>query len=393
MGEFRRALAELVASVAADASYPQELSRKLSIDKSLSWKVSRVIRADDLLSAVPHIPGRAGLRIVLQSAERAGAPAGYLAALQTAEAKLDEFIDAHCGDRETFATMGGSASHGTIVETAESHRKLAFRGQSATLGVRARTQISVQFVAPSQEDPTQVDLASIGGLVDFRRLRPDVTGGVCVIANYIGDNEDARTSLSPEPLDGRYPPTAAPLLGEFGTSPVPQLCLQRVSQSSVRLELTEGEVGNTAAATCVGGWLYRLTASRSRTDVDEFGEHLAFWSTPTEAAVHDVYMHKSMNASEPTGTVYSNLPQSKPFEFGKRASGILPLGEVLREITDSGPKYVIPEFPRYSEMVEYTCRKVGWNLADFRVFRMRVEYPPVPAVAVIRYHLKDAPKG
>ncbi len=69
----RSSFAELLASVGADPAHPQEVARQLNLNKNLTWKISRIIRASDPAGAVPHIPGKAGMTILLDSFKKAGA--------------------------------------------------------------------------------------------------------------------------------------------------------------------------------------------------------------------------------------------------------------------------------------------------------------------------------
>ena len=73
--ELRTSLAALVDSVGADAAMPQEMSRRFRLDKTLTWKITRIVCGDDTLSAATHMPGRAALALFVEALEGAGAPA------------------------------------------------------------------------------------------------------------------------------------------------------------------------------------------------------------------------------------------------------------------------------------------------------------------------------
>ena len=68
----RGSLTELIASAGGDARKPQEVSRRFGIDKSLAWKVSRVIKAMAPHEALTHVPGVAAFEILFETMERAG---------------------------------------------------------------------------------------------------------------------------------------------------------------------------------------------------------------------------------------------------------------------------------------------------------------------------------
>ena len=57
----RASLIDLYASVGADPETPQDVSRAFKLNASLTWNISKLIKASDGLSAVPHIPGSKSL--------------------------------------------------------------------------------------------------------------------------------------------------------------------------------------------------------------------------------------------------------------------------------------------------------------------------------------------
>src|SRR5262249_44493793 len=154
----RMAISEAFSSLDADPTKPQVLARRFGIDKSLSWRLSRLMTENDPLVAIPHLPGNAGLGIVMRSLKHAGTRSDLLDAMQTAIDEFDRMVGMHAGDRETLKMMVGSASPDARQQRDESQRKLSFLGNSATWGVQARLQICTSFIAPGT-DPRMIDLA------------------------------------------------------------------------------------------------------------------------------------------------------------------------------------------------------------------------------------------
>ena len=75
------------------------LSRKLAIDKSLSWRMVRFVEEPNAFSASKHLPGVAGLRIFARAVSAAGATAASVAQFDAALEELEGVIAKHAGTR------------------------------------------------------------------------------------------------------------------------------------------------------------------------------------------------------------------------------------------------------------------------------------------------------
>src|SRR5205814_1895516 len=107
-GSLRSAIIDALGSVETDASKPTKIARRLGLDKNLAWRVSRIASAGDPYSATQHIPGDAGVDILVRSLERGGADfrrlrAGALWTLFRVHAYQDDgsSIDSRGAGRET----------------------------------------------------------------------------------------------------------------------------------------------------------------------------------------------------------------------------------------------------------------------------------------------------
>lgn len=384
----RVSLAELITALGMDTSQPQEISRRLGVDKNLSWRVTRFIREEDSWAAVPQLPGTAGFGILLNSAEKAGADAESLESVRSAVEALEEFVRHHSNDRETFTMMAGAVSPRAVREQNEAHRRLAFRGQSAVWGVQVRLQFAAQLVMPSDR-AGMVDIAAMTGYVDFRRLRPDVSWTMASIGGYSGDNAFGQVdSVEPLPGDGRG--ADGYVLDEFCSTGHPPVRTTTGPRGVKLIELAEGPIGNTGAMTCVAGWIYRRTASIYRTPEDSLGEHIIGLSTPAELTVFDLFVHDELRAVLPPRlAIYSNLPAGRTFSPAAREQGLLPVGEEITTLGARPPSFLIPEAPFYAKLVRSVMQRLGQSERDFHGFRLRLKYPPVPALAIFSYPLLE----
>ena len=69
----RRAIRDLSVGAGCDPLRPQEVSRRLGINKNLTWKFARILLAPDSLEAIPMLPGNEGVEIYLRAFESSGA--------------------------------------------------------------------------------------------------------------------------------------------------------------------------------------------------------------------------------------------------------------------------------------------------------------------------------
>jgi hypothetical protein len=383
--ELRNALAFLVDSAGADATQPQEMSRRFGLDKTLTWKIARIVCDNDAWGAASHIPGKAGIRTFVDALERAGASPQKAQSVRSAMEQYERLIEVHSGDRDTFEIMLGSVSDQLGKKQAEANRKMAYQGNSAMCGVQTRGQLCMQFVAPNS-NPDLLDTAIICGFVDFRRLRPDALWAVAS-RMVISDDGTLNTPHSPSPMDPAISSTDVPLIREFCSDPVPDLRIVE-SAGRCRYEFKEGPIGNTAAATCILGWMGRGAVCKYRTASELFGEHLVYTSTPAEVLMLDLYVHRSCAfALKPEVAVYTNLPGGPIYPNDGRERGLIPVFEEIIDLGAGPPDTTAPTFPRYGQMVEYGIARLGHAPKDFHGFRFRLRYPPIPAVALYRYEL------
>jgi hypothetical protein len=382
----RASLAETLSQLGIDPTKPQVMSRQLGLDKSLAWKTSRLVSDDDPFAAMPRLPGRSGQKILIKALEQAGATRDALKSVQDSMDEFERLVEIHAGDRETLEVMVANLSPQGASERDETSRKLAFQGNSAIFGVQARVQHTLHVVTPSAT-PDYVDIAVINGLVDLRRLRSDTPWAVAILRSY-NDAGIEKEYGHVATLDGQtLPPNTLPLLKDFSSPHLPPLLTSRTTDGGVRFELPPGTVGNTGACTCVNGWISRAAGCIRRTPDDQFGEHGIHWNTPTEVAVFDLFVHRSLTfAHHPKAVVYSQLPGGPTYPRDGHERGMLPLSEPLIEL-GAPPELTAPELPKYRSLVETATRALGFPTTDFVGFRLRLRYPPIPTMTVFRYAL------
>lgn len=391
MGMVRTAFSELLSSLGLNPARPQDISRQLNLNKNLTWKISRILKEHDPAAGFPFVPGKSALTILLEAFKKAGAPVQALTKVRHAFGELENLIETHAGDRETFEMMiAGLAQSSDRQQLAEAQRKHSFKGNSATWGVQAKVQICTNFIAPGT-DKRKADLAWLSGLIGFWRLRRDVTWAMAA-ARKTGDDGTAVPEGEIHALDPDYDHDGAvPLFGDFCSQPLPEIHTDRNADGMTRYELAEGSIGNAATTTCIIGLFGRNFVARRRATNDTRGEHFVRLYTPVETLFHDLFVHKDLSyALYPQILLYSQMPGGPVFPLANREKGQLSIFDPIIKLGACPPDTVTSEIPFYPAMIGSVFSRMGWNANDFHGFRFRLRYPPIPTVALWRYDLPDA---
>ena len=67
------------------------------------------------------------------------------------------------------------------------------------------------------------------------------------------------------------------------------------------------------------------------------------------------------------------------------------VAETVHDLGQSPPVVATPDISQYPLMVNRAFDRLGWNLDEFRGYRLTMRYPPIPTSAVLRYPLPKAP--
>jgi hypothetical protein len=383
---FRRALADILAEVGCRPDRSRELSRKLGLDKTLTWRVSRFVTEEDAWAAVPHIPRRPSIRIFVDAMAKHGASDQSVTAVLEALDEFERFVETHSGDRETLEVMAGAGASGVSAKRLAAFQKSAYQANSGIWGVSAKVQYSICLMAPSAAKPDMVDLGIITGFVGLRRLRPDRGWAVGTIDQW--DHQYASADAPVVPLDPESLVNGVPVLPRFCSSPLPPMRLVKGQGDQQRIELERGEIGNAGACDVVLGWKWPATASMYESTPNERGELGIHLSTPVESSILDVFVHKSMGfAMRPEAGLYSELPADPSYPSdGGRASPLAAATDIIR-LGTADADIATSDVPEYGEIVRFGAEKMGIAPGEFSGFRYRLRYPPIPTIAIMKHPL------
>ncbi len=386
----RGALTEMIGSVDADITRPQDISRRFKINKNLAWKLSKLITISDPHAVLTNLPGSTGMNTILDAFESNGAPSATVQIARDRLVEFDEMVETHVGDRSTLQLVLASNAPARVpTENLHNTRKMGYQCNSSIWGIQARVRMASFFLAPNPENAGMLDTASMGGLIDVRRLRAQASVPLMTRFAY---NDDGSAMRPPEvePIELGSDEDQLMLMKEFCSQPVPKFTKIR-SGNTVRWQLAPGPVGNTGLNTWVYGECIRNFAPIYRDPQNTFGEHLAPLNTPCEWALCDILIHKDLLfAQDPRAILLSQIGIGpEPVGEDDPIDDILPMAEEIEAIGHCPPVVATPLIPGYSKMVERVYQRMAWDASDFHGYRIVMKYPPMPTALMIRHDLAD----
>lgn len=392
LGALRASLIELCDDLGTDPEAPQEIARRLGVNKTLTWSVSRMMRASSYVEALPHVPGTAAMEQFLKAAEKHGANRYRVSTVRAAAIELQDLVAKHFDDRGTLDLVLDGVDN-PLNSGLEGSRKLAFRGNSGIFGVQAKTRTMTGFLAPNRDDPTQLDMVIVAGYVGFRRLRGNVKWPLFRIRSW-GDSKDAPiTSLTQgwQPVDPKSHGKQA-LMPEFCSQSMQSLS-EELSADGLNLILEPGPVGNHGAVNCFRGEFCRAAAPRYAERENDIGELGVSITTPSEDMIIDVLYHKDLDfVGQAECLVYGQLfSHGMKTDSPQTADTLLPIRPVPSRLLGRPPVVSSPLVPRYSEMVKFVSERLGWEQSDFQGLRIHMDFPPLGSSVLVRFPLPTAP--
>ncbi len=382
--EVRRSLAEMLSAGGADPASPGDVARRLGLNRNLTWKLAKVLGEVDIYTALQHLPGDEGIEILTGAMERVGVGPPQIKVFSSAIAKFEEVVRVHAGDRNTLElildSMGGAGSASRL----EQSRKLAFRGNSGLWGLQARVRSTTTVVAPNPDDPSMIDLAIAGGVVDFRRLRPGIRWQLFRPRQYHDDGTPFELGAREVPIDPSSTDPSSPMLIRAFCSPnMPEIRAVR-SRLGWDYEMGDGPVGNLGAFTCFFGRIVRRATVSHYTEQDPFLDLLSHVTMPVETMMFDVLVHQDLPfLMNPTVMLLASTDGVGPGNSDQS----IPLEARPVELSGRPPLLDTPLIARYPELVATIFERGGWNIKQFRVLRLMIKYPPMHSVAVMRTEL------
>ena len=355
------------------------LSRKLSVDKSLSWRLVRFAQEGDVFAGSKHLPGDAGLRIFARAIRGGLVPAAVATEYSDALDALDAVIKEHAGSRAAFrALLANCASEQPGEVHGTEFRRSAFQANSALWGIEASTRLLCAFLTAGDRC---TDVALVSGFLGLRRMRRDLSWPLAR-RRVLGHEGRTRERIA-MPLDPSVPMDAPPLLAEY--SSVSAESLRPIStEHGFWYELPEGEIGGTASVDCLFGERMPGAGPAARKGGIERPEVLLRIDMPTEHVLMDIFVDRDIPiAGMPSATLFGLLTGGNGENTPDRERQRMPICEQPTEIGIEPKSWVTPVAPRHWEVVHDCMRWLDRRPASFRVFRLALRYPIIPTALVV----------
>jgi hypothetical protein len=344
-----------------------DVARSVQADKSVAHRLVTALNKKSHCDLLITVPGPGPLADIVDSARRLGVSDSVCAAATEAVSKFDNLVQTLAGDRLTFDAMMSEWVDDARVQIDTAARQMIFRGMKQLKGVCAETQFTTFMFHPTSGSDERVDMLNLEGIMGFQRVR--ARGEMCIIGHsgIAGGASDLKPSRT---IVEEFCSTPAPVLRVGGTA----------TKATLRIDW-QGRIGRGHTRDVVLREKYPGGVTRHRTNpARQFGSVAAEPYVPSKLAIVDILFHKDLFptciptfqilATGLRGFADPNDPESTHERlFIDTALQAFGAGSIHQMQT--------PEVPRYRDLLESQCADMGWNLAHFRAFRVRVEYPVV----------------
>ncbi len=372
----------IVEDLVGQSHRPAVLARRLGIDKTLTGRIMRSVKASDPFEIVHNAPAPYGLRIFLNAAAEAGVDEELRRRAEASVTDFESLIHAFPEGRAALDAAISDYLPEVRQRNERAARQAVYKSMSYLLGYQAEATLQTSILTPTQ-DGRMVDSTHIGGLVGLRRLRGDAPVNLFGIRRY-----DAQPGASNwiETLGGLREVHEAKqyLIEEFCDQPIPKLSVR--DDAKVLYSVLDAEsLPINAPITLVNGWTTRNASLRYRSPERTHEWHTALVRTPSRVRIQDYFVHEDIWPGTPDmrSRMHSLAPDPVRSHRAERQHDGL---DISTPIVALGTGIELPELrhstvPRYREMLRRVFEIAGHDPKRFRTYRCLIVYP-VPFVSL-----------
>ncbi|MBE0565674.1 MAG: hypothetical protein IH621_06955 [Krumholzibacteria bacterium] len=367
-----------------------EVARALGLDNKLAWKLTRLARETDALKAVPFVPGEAAMQKALDAMSSSGLSAELVTRTTDAFTRFVDVAIHHAGNRTALDLLVAADRPGTLRATEMEQRRNSFVGNAYTWGVQAEVQLRCEFIHPSAE-PGFLDFANIRGFYGLQRNRSDVQWPINRARFFLDSNEVAwkipRYPIDPQ-LDAE--PDTIPLLRDFCSQPIPEVRRTVEPNGNSVDHITAGAVGKTGAMTILTGEHLRRVRPDHEQEPDDYSAHACAVHTPSRLLHFDTFVYDGCYGNRsPKLAVFSELTATVAYPLSSPDHMLLPLSEKVEHLGQGLRRARSSALPNYLDLIRHVLDRLGWDESRFDVYRLTIEYPPIPVAVEMRWDISE----
>jgi hypothetical protein len=384
--EVSTALQDAVAPILEQLVGPTQraavLARCLGIDKSLSGRILRSMKASDPFEVIHQAPAPYGLRIFLEAAAKAGINADLRGKAEESITRFESLIQTFPNGRASLEAAISDHIPEVRSRNERAAKQAVYKSMSYLLGYQSDASFQSAVLSPSDDGQT-VDSMHISGQCRLRRLRGQAPMNLFGIRRY-ETQPGAQNWI--ETIDGRRGVESATeyLIESACSKPLPELTV-RTEGDLVHTALSASAMPLNTPVTLVNGWVSRHASLRYRSEQRSHEWHAALLRIPTRFHIQDYYIHKD---------VYPGVtPEIQPRMHGLVVDRVRRTGperqideiDLLTPVESFGmgiesPHLRNPGMPKYRDLLKQVFELAGLNPAEFRAYRCSIIYP-VPFVS------------
>ena len=390
--ELREALADAVSPQIIPPFRPVDLHRVFGVDRRLGWEVSKLMQDADVFAAARQFPGQVAMRRFLRAVSETSKEEHSIQRCQDAIEHFESLITELAGDRGRFDLMLASLSEEEGSAELLAQRRAAFESNRFIYGAEAAVHLRTRVLMPSVKEPGMIDIASVGGLLELRRLRPECAWPVYVRRwhDATGQSQGPTNPHSISPPIGGADADEVPLLRSYCTPQDIRIERDEVEPGLVEYVLPAGSVGLKGSVSCLLGEVFEAVGPRYSRPGDEYVDFNTRVATPAEQTIVDTLIHKDLlDLGKPELLLRNEVAKIfRGRNAWSDADNLEPLSAPMS--LGIGPAGVgLVEVRWYAAMVRDVLGLLGQDPDAFETHRVAVPYPPLGSTITVRYRLID----
>ena len=372
IGNLRQTFMNVLSELPGAPLRSLELARLLNVNKTLASRIGQALRTPDPLACAHRMPGPEALRILLSAAAKKGVAKSAIAAAEGVVGDFDQLLRLDFENRDGLDAFISHSLPSARAKYEFANKQAMFKAAANLKGVYADIHMSAFLIHPGAT-PDRYDYVLLAGLLGLRRLRPEATAHIS--NEHLTESEEPRSRLTidGDTVEGMH----GLLLDRFCSTPTPQIVVKRLGRG-VDYVLADNGVGPNSAQDLVFAEAARGLYNRYQMpDMPRLRGAGVDVEQPVRTLILDLMLHEDVwPQAGPILSIYDTVVRGSADPNDRaRDSDKLDLLESLDFLGWNIAKFGAEEIPRYREMLDYVCRKMGWNGERFRNYRCRIQYP------------------